>query len=418
MNPLSRWLMLHRPRVRPAVHRFGGVLCAGAFMSFVPATNLGTALFVIAYLVLLVGGTGLRFDTAPALRRRGTVIACFLLLCIASLAWLVANGGQPEHWGRAIVPFVFLLTWFHLPTLNDEECVSLSRWLLAATLCWALRILAQALFMALTGSDVLSVRLTNRITDSVLPYPLMALPLLLFAPAVASTKWRVLGALGLLMLYVWIGYRGGLLIVAGMLALWMLLSRNKGAIMLGVVVGAPLLVAMAVLSGDGGVLGGLTNRFSSIEEEGEGIRALEWLYAIDQWLESPIVGKGLGWQVPGEITFFGLENEVDLDKPDTVGYVHSVVAYFLMSLGSVGLLMYFLCILPGLPRANLRSGDLASATALGLWMLVAFFLTQASFRQVQTTMVVIALLKIHLSWKHAHAPPPLTRAGLRAGLSK
>jgi hypothetical protein len=223
--------------------------------------------------------------------------------------------------------------------------------------------------------------------------------LLLFWDGAASPKYRWVLLLALLGLYVWIGYRGGLLLVGLMLALWCLLRPVRlvplaACLVLVIFAGQFMSTSQDV---DVSLWEGLAARFAMIEEETEGIWMLEWRYALDQWSESPLFGKGLGWQVPGDITFFGLD-DVDIEKPDSVGYVHSFAAYFLMNLGVLGLLLYVASVAPmALTLRGLRMRWLASAAAVALLLLVVFFLTQASFRQIQTTLLVVALGKIHLS---------------------
>jgi hypothetical protein len=381
--------------VRVAVHSYGVLLCAGALMSFVPGANWGTVAFLVAYLGLLLPGNGLWFGATPVLRRRSIAILTFVALCAASLTWLVANGGQIGHWGRSIIPFLFLLSWFHLPSLTQREAYALARWILVAAAVWGGRILLEAIWLAAGDSDVLSVRLTTRVTDSVLPYPLVALPLLLFCPRLVGPIMRRIGIVTLLGLYIWIGYRGGLVIVALTLLIWLLTRRHVGYTLVAIGLCGPMLT-LAVVGhiSSSGFIADLLERYSTLESETEGVRALEWLYAIDQWMTAPLLGRGLGWQVPAEVAFFGVD-ELPFEMPESVGYVHSFIAYFLMNLGILGVLSYLACVWPSLPSwRGLVTGNITAAASMAVLMLLTFFLTQASFRQIQTIMVLMALIKL------------------------
>jgi O-antigen ligase len=383
---------------RGTIHRFGLVLCAGALMPFVPGLNAGTFIFVFSYFFFLFIGNGFWLDKNAVLIRRAWLIVIFLFLCTFSVIWLINNGGQLDHWARAIIPFLFLLSWFHLPTLRVVECEALAYWLLLATAIWALRILIEAIWLASAGSDVFQVRLTNRIVDSVLPYPLVAITLLIFWGSNLIPKFRLLALMSLIVLYIWIGYRGGLIIVLTLLLLGVLAKIHFTKLFLFALPLSFFVIVIGLNFVDAdGVINGLVSRFSSLGEESEGIRALEWKYALMNWLDSPIFGKGLGWQVPADVAFFGIVDP-EFEMPENVGYLHSVAAYFLMNLGIIGLLLYLFIIKPCLPKwSGLKKDRLQEACAVALIVLFLFFLTQASFRQIQTTMMIVCLLKINLS---------------------
>lgn len=389
--------------VRPSVHRFGYVLCAGALMSYVPNLNFGTVVFLFSYVVLLLLRTGFLIDPVFELRRRGWVIVLFVFFSCLSIVWLILHGGELEHWVRAIVPFLFLVSWFHLPSLRRSECEALANWLLIATIVWVFKILVEAGFLVFSGSDVLQVRLTTRVVDSVLPYPLVAISLLVFWSGGMLSRFRWIALAFIVALYVWIGYRGGLLLVIALISfgVFVRMSFLKSVILVSTFVLLMSLLGVA-LSGVDGMFNDLISRFASIQEESEGIRALEWKYALSQWLSSPVIGLGLGWQVPAEIAFFGVES-LPFEMPDSVGYLHSVVAYFLMSLGVVGLLLYLAIIRPIVPKwTDFKQGSLFCASAIALFVLFFFFLTQASFRQIQTTMMLVCLVKINLSLRYVY----------------
>jgi hypothetical protein len=136
---------------------------------------------------------------------------------------------------------------------------------------------------------------------------------------------------------------------------------------------------------------GLVSRFDSLGAERDTSRGLEWDYVFAMFSESPIVGKGLGWQVPADIAFYRVTG-LDGSEAASVGFVHSLSGYLAMDLGIIGLMLYLIMVLPRFRRWNSDDLQLFSLVALGLLLL--FCNTQASFRQIQTVLLIVALLKI------------------------
>jgi hypothetical protein len=149
---LAAWLSLGSVDVRPVVHRFGLLLCFAAILPFVPQADARTAIFVAALAFLLGFRPRLYLDFRGWLGMRSAAVIALMALAAMSIVWFVLNGGEPVHWLRAIVPFLFLLTWFWLPRLRDREAAVLARWLLIATTVWVLRLMVETVVLASTGS--------------------------------------------------------------------------------------------------------------------------------------------------------------------------------------------------------------------------------------------------------------------------
>jgi hypothetical protein len=143
-----------------------------------------------------------------------------------------------------------------------------------------------------------------------------------------------------------------------------------------------------------GVLGSfqLTDRFEHLSSDVHGARMMEWAYAYESFKQSPIIGKGIGWQVPGSVTYFGLEHNEGSDV-SWVGYVHSSIAYIAMTLGVVGLLLYFYAVTPRVYLRRLLAGDWFAF--LSLLLIVIFCFTQASYRTIQVILMMIVLIRLN-----------------------
>lgn len=376
-----------RERTSKGVKAFGYLLIASSFMSYVPGANVGTGIFVVALACILLYQVGLvRPNVSDA---RTFAMLAFVLYALASVFTLMSNGWGVEQWLRGVTPFVFFVLAIFLPKLTNRDRQWLSAALFVAGLCWLIRILITAAFLQVTEGGVFSSRLTFNVADSVLPYPLVMVPYLLYGDTAfkAWQRWLLLAVL--LYTYVWIGYRVGLVLMSVPFAIYFLerLRRfNLFSIAL-IVVGFFLFYRYGVFGSFG-----LTDRFADLNNDAQGSRQLEWAYALDSFWSSPIIGKGVGWQVPTSITFFGVE---DTGGPVSayVGYVHSSFAYMAMTLGVIGIALYFFAVLPRPYLRQLARGNWFAF--LSLTLLVAFCLTQASYRTIQVVLLMIALIRLN-----------------------
>ena len=107
-----------------------------------------------------------------------------------------------------------------------------------------------------------------------------------------------------------------------------------------------------------------------------------------------MIGKGLGWQVPSEITFKGIEVPEGFIVPESVGYVHNFIAYFLMTLGILGLVFY--AVLQLLPW---MVGSKTSWARIAITVLFVFCLVEATFRLVQFNILLLVLWRIMFASK-------------------
>jgi hypothetical protein len=239
-------------------------------------------------------------------------------------------------------------------------------------------------------------RLTFFVPDSVIVFPLIAIPLLLFSDLVRSRLLTALAISWFVILYVWIGYRGGLIIVLGCFLIRFILTDIAKKALITVLALAAL-ASSASMSGFE-LVDQLAERYATLfDEESDGVRSAELAFAWESGASSPIFGKGLGWQVPFEVAFKGVDVAQlgDQAARASVGYIHSMPGYFFMNLGLVGLILALACYLPWrFSPSLLARRDVGAAAALACLCVFTFSLTQASFRNIQAIILTVALAKI------------------------
>lgn len=370
------------------VKAFGYLLIASSFMSYVPGANVGTAIFVaVMGCVLLYQITSVRPSLAD---RRTFAIVVFVFYALVSVFNLLANGWGVGEWARGVLPFIFFALAIFLPALTLRDHRWLANALFIAGFCWLARILITAVVLSYRGSNVFSERLTFDVVDAVIPYPLMMVPYLLFGnvPLRSWFKWGLL--LILAYVYIWIGYRAGLLLMSVPILIYFLEQFRRFNIVsiLVVLVGLFLLYHYNVFGEFD-----LMDRYQQLGDDVGGSRSMEWDYALNSFEESPIIGKGIGWQVPGSVTFYGLD-QLEGAEVAHVGYVHSSLGYMAMTLGAIGVGLYFFIVMPRLSLKQLSREDWFPF--LSLLLILIFCLTQASYRTIQTVLMLVALIRLNV----------------------
>lgn len=374
-------------KISPGVKPFSFILLASALMPYVPGPDWGTGVFVITLLLALVYILATKRIGVPDARTAGAVLFVFLG-CVSAIN--IVYAGKPiTDWLRGIAPFLFFLLATCLPKLTQQDKIFLSRRLFVASLLWLARIVVLAVISSLRGSNVFHERLTFDVIDAVIPFPLVLAPYLLFVEKAAKPIWRWSILLVLLYVYVWIGYRAGLLLMLALLVFYFAQSMRQGTRIRSIILASALVALYSYGTVDSF---DLEARYSNLDQDASGARNQEWAYAFSQFYESPIFGKGIGWQVPGDVTFYGLETLEGADV-SSVGYVHSSLAYMAMTLGLVGVFLYYFVVLP----RPFKSGDRAISkfAAIAITLLILFCFTQASFRTIQTVLMIVTLLKLN-----------------------
>jgi hypothetical protein len=375
------------------VKGFGILIICSAFMPYIPDTDIGTGIFAIWLAIFLIYSI-LKYGVF--LKDRNSISAIlFLILGIISYFNLNSNGYGFEQWFRAFFPFTFFILFLFIGKLNRDQSIFLSNSIFIASLVWLARILIEAAISASQGSGVLTNRLTFYVIDSVLIFPFVALTMLLLTNDYpkGKSKWFFISIF--IYMVVWIGYRAGIVIATIPILFYIFQnSLNKRYLSLALLL---TLIFVFYASGIASSLG-LLDRFSSLSGESAGSKASEWRYAMDIFLESPLFGKGLGWQVPGYLAYIGVDT-TGIILPSTVGYVHSAFAYMAMNMGLLGLVSYYAMISPKIIKIS--DDSYKKFSTIAMVVIILFCLTQVAFRTIQTIIIIVALIKINNAYYDA-----------------
>jgi len=396
-----------------SVDLFGLLLCGSAILEQVPQASWRTALFVamavgVFLLALLRGRVFVQRSFSDL------ALLAFVLLVLVSGTWAMMGGVTGAQWWRGAVPFCFLLFLFTIDRNEPAAGLRIARYICLASAVWLVRVVGELLYLIATGQYVYSARLTGQIVDSVIPFGLVALPLILGGVFKVRFGLHFLLGAGLFVVALLAGYRSQSAIVllqCAVIAIRALARPGQMARLAFFVAGA---LVVALLFGEQASRA-VIERFQSTSADFETSRLAEWKYSLGEFAAKPLLGRGIGWQVPAEVTFDGaieklLEDGVEL--PDSAGYVHNVTAYLLMDLGLVGLLAYYAFSVGASLGALVRRSADRAARNLRLMVLLAlasmllYFQVQAAFRLVQVNLLIVAMLAILGSHGRSGGPRP------------
>jgi O-antigen ligase len=333
-------------------------------------------------------------------------LVLFFLSIGVSLPIALSNGVSPAEWLRGALPFCFLLVYPLFPRLTGKDCEFVLRTILFAVVCWTAKNLIRSLGEFLGGG---ASRITYLNPDFGIPFVLVGLPLLLFYASRRRTPESVLFALVLLFIVIATGYRSQALLAVLLWLAYVAWQRRRRRLVLALTTlvagGAAFTVFAASRFGSE-----YLQRYDDLQGEVQSSRAVEALYAIRAFQQSPVTGKGLGFPVPIAINTFGLNEAPPADQPDHVGYIHNVWLYLCMDLGLAGLAVYLTffgsAIVAGLRRGQRQDFQVAAAAALAT--LLIYFTVEASFRLIQINLVLGALCAVltkHRGQVSEAAPP-------------
>lgn len=395
------------------------MLVLAAVMPSVPEPTdlLAVAFVVVAGLLLflwvaqrIVRGT---FPNSSS----GFWLTVFLALVLVSALTASLFGTPIDLWLRGAIPFLFLFLFFPALDIARRD----PHWILDAV---HLSSIAWLINTAIAAGDAVPAVLSGdvqRITHATeawaafqLPYAMVGLALTLFHPPRWARRFRwPLAALFSFVPFLAVS-RGQIVAV---IAIWIFYmarlpkaARIRAAFPAMVIaLGAVLVLSQSELSQS------IIERFAETGSAGGGSRLVELRYAFEQFLASPLLGKGLGHQIPADITFSGDWEMIVMAGVDSVGYMHNVIGYVLMDLGLAGLLAYLGFIVSALwqrkwgtsPReeAARRAGLVIVLVLFGWW-----FMIQPSFRHIQANLLLAAAIAVLCAMKKpagavAHARP-------------
>lgn len=360
-------------------------LMALPFLPLVPEpSSVSSIVFVVAF------GSGLFVAMYDAVRRGmnirspGIMILIVLSVLAASYPLAAYNNVSILDWVRGFLPFTALTTYFLYSscTLKDVHGK-----VVISALLYSVYVLVSAYLQE--GGLAGIVRLSLVSSDSVIPMPLIGFVMTLLYPF-AKGYVKAFTLIFFVLVIILVGYRSQILIVA-VLGAWYLFvyskaSRGVGLIFVAVSVVFVLIFAEAAVDA-------IMYRFTLIGEGGDVVRQREWQYALMQFFDSPLFGRGLSFPVSVSFTRGEVLSLSEYDA-DNVRYVHNVIAYLLMDVGLIGVIVYFLPIMLAVWQGWRSVNIHQKAAALALLCLVAFFMTSASFRQIQSNFLVGLLIAL------------------------
>lgn len=373
-----------------------------ALMPSVPDPLDPRAIAFVVSFVALMSLWAVRRAYAGTLHRShvGVALAVFLALVAMSAPIALIFETSLSDWFRGAVPFFFLVVFFPGYELARRN----PRWVLDALGVAAILWLASTLMTSASAVPAVLQGDVQRITHAVeawwayqLPYAMVGLAMVLFSPTnwLGKARWP-LAAMFTLMPVLAVS-RGQIAAVSMLWAVYLLRQRGKrriralGAALLAAAIVGPVIWTSELQTAIG-------ERFAvTASEQHESSRLAEIRYALDQFVQSPVFGKGLGHQIPAAAITFGGDWELAAAAGvDTVGYMHNVAAYLLMNLGALGLAAYAAFIVPGL-RAGWRlrgTSPEAAAALAALVCLLWWFSIQPSFRHVQSNLLLAMLVAV------------------------
>ena len=396
------------PPTFSSIDRFGVLLCFSAVLEQIPQLSARTAAFCLAlvcYLSAAIVEMRVYFKSTLS----DIFLLGFLGAVILSGFWAIAgNSVSVADAARGAIPFLFLSTFFLVDRSHPRLIPKLASYLGLSAAIWMVSILVEGLYLFWTGEFVAAARLTSQVYQSVIPFGLVALPFLVLG----TLRWSWMAKFGLVLavflLTLLAGYRSQMLLMGFQFFVFAGLSIRDRAKFFGILFSAAILTFSSIFFFPN-LVESLLGRFESTSVEFESSRLAEWRYALERFGENPFFGKGIGWQVPFEVTFDGALEELlagGVDLASSAGYLHSVSAYLLMDMGIVGFILYYatmiFAIVVGLRKLRSDNGEVESrmgviCAAVSMVTLLLFFQVQASFRLIQSNLLLTCLLLILLS---------------------
>jgi len=376
---------------------FLGAISLSGFLPYVPEVD-----DILVYPFLFAFGGNfmlwlLLLSYKPKLDRYSILIIIFILYLCMNYFVAAIYEISASDWFRGIVPFIFFLGYPLASKFSSQSPNRLYQAIWLATLFWLIRLL---LIVGMTLIDITSGsfgRLTHIATETLIPFGMVGFIITLY-----NEKLPIFIKLGLsgifLIVVMMAGYRSQIILCLLVLLIWARINRPIRAILLIPVVFYLIISAHNL---DHPVVNLTTSRFTNILKETEGTRKKELEYAFSNFLESPMLGKGLSYPVP--VQFTRDKEMLATFDVNYVRYSHNIIGYFLMDTGLIGITLLGVLWLGVFHRIlhlrnKLKSNPQLSGIILSWLTLSAFFLVSASFRQIQTIFLFSTMM--HIITKH------------------
>jgi O-antigen ligase len=335
--------------------RIGTALCV---LLFIPAPLFPTAdsgwLFYgfAAFVSLVLTGWFIKlwfkaqpFESFTRKDNVGLSLALWFALSIFGLPLaLVFNNGtigeKTFFYVKGMVPFLYLLIFFVVRALpfDTREAKRVLQYVLINAIAFAA--LSFGIY-AVTHARVISFYVPLAFPFIVLGIDVAFTRMLTAGSAAAVAYWALLS--GVLTIAVLLNFTKAQVIVLMIsLVLIMFLVSRHNSYRFAVRRSFVLLGLLSILASGALVLSSNDTQTSFVElvktrlndDSSGSTRIAELAEAFRQFTQSPIIGKGIGYQ---------LERDV-LGEPLTSGYVHNQVAYTAMTMGSAGLVLFALLV--------------------------------------------------------------------------
>jgi len=385
---------------------------AVCFLLFIPAPLYptpefgwlfyGFAGFTLAVLIGWLARLHFRkgpFQCSMHADRIGLSLTLWLVLCSIGLPLSVAfNQGDITDrlffYGKGVVPFVYLLVFFVVRALpvSMRQYQRILNYLVVVAIAFAIFTFGiygvtqarvtwlyaplQFPFVVL-GANVAFVRsLMTESRRAAMGWGLVT-ALLALAAILTFTKALIIALVGSLALEAFLAIRNG--------------SRRSSSRIITFGVSVTILAAGTVFLSSAQVRSNFVELVSARLSDSTSTesRFSEWESALTQFAQSPVIGKGVGYQ---------LERDVGGDTTLTTGYVHNQIAYSSMTMGITGLFVFGLLVYQW-GRSFFRKPELSSQMMV-IWValhgcvftLVAYAEMFATFRTIQHNFVLGVLL--------------------------
>ncbi len=366
-------------------------------LPFVPSPgSLVSIIFITSYIASAAMSLLTHFPRA--VMDKTAILAIIIVFILMPLNFLVSNTAEVSlsSFGRAIVPFLFLLSYTFAIQLRSISVKHVENLLLIASVVWAIKILVvfpQDFVDSLIGQ---LARLTYVASDMLVPFGMIGFILTIFSESIRGAK-RFSLLLLFFLLIVASGYRSHILIIAAAAIFkYRRIYSAKNFFMLS----AFLVLGSAYLIINPEYVDMMKDRIHS--SAGDNVREAEMDYAFERFSDRPIFGNGLGHPIPVSLTRTG--STLDKFETDSVPYIHNFLGYVLMDLGIIGFVLFCALLVPIVVTSTNQVIFHRNRSIEGVWFclisILLNFLVSASFRQIQMWVVISFLMYALKKGKH------------------
>ncbi|MDD4599653.1 MAG: O-antigen ligase family protein [Negativicutes bacterium] len=367
-----------------------------ALLPFVPdEVNLLLIVFVgFVGITYLCGIVNIVYVNKYVINMQHIFLGCFFVSILISLFVTQINGVEISQWIRGVTPFLFLSIYFLLsPITSEVKAKFLLNAIHLSCIVWMIKILFTLGFIIFSPGQM--TRLTLITPDLSLPYGMIGFACSLFNDDKRFSKIKIILCTIFLALVIGSGYRSALLIIIIPILYYIKQLEPRTIVFGGIIfllfTFGLLISDSLILNSDSGLAYMYKKRFENIGDELSSRRYLEVEYALTNFVDSPLLGKGLGYPVPGFADHVGSQ----------VAYIHNLWAYLLMDLGLFGFAGYLGFVVYPLIKAmwiRFRSKsppDAVYACSVMCIMEILIFCTvEATFRQIQTNLIIAVFVAL------------------------